>query len=80
MRRRNKDRKKHHMVGVNGKSFVLTVSEPKKIPYRTEGTWSVNSPLKRATVPRRQRKGALERVRRKLVISCYSTVVMREGI
>lgn len=48
MRRHNMDRKKHHMVGVNGKSFVLTVSELKKIPYRTEGTWSVNSPLKRA--------------------------------
>lgn len=31
-------------------------------------------------MPRRQRKGALERVRRKLVIPCYSTIVMREWI
>lgn len=32
MRRHNMDRKKHHMVEENGKSFVLTVSELKKIP------------------------------------------------
>lgn len=41
------DGEKNSMVGVNGRSFVLTVRELKKTPYRTEGTRSVNSPLKR---------------------------------
>lgn len=34
-RRHKMDRKKRNMVGVNGKSFIFTVSELKKISYRT---------------------------------------------